>query len=644
MNKLTSTRTQLPTDYYKLPYCTPAGGPEYDSENLGEFLAGDRIENSPYKLQMKKDQYCEQLCWKNLGRGQAVSRPPTGLAKAIQNEYYNNWIVDNLSAAGKTEDDEKITTRFWQGFPVGFMKDDEAYVYNHVNIELQYHTVWGETDKYRIVRFIVQPFSIAHDYDADTDSKVTLTTAIQSCKPGTTKHTSYDLIKKAGVQPQIASGEGLFTYDVIWNENKSLAWASRWDIYLSMDGTIPPKVHWSSITATTITLTMLIVFGLSCVRHSLLRTNFGLMDTRSIDKWMLLHNDVFRPPRSSTLLLSVACGSGAQVLMTIVGLVILSVLGIVNPARRGTLLMYQIMWFVLNGFTGGYVAAKMHQTLRGTASSMVAIGVIGFYPGFLAIMYTGYALVGLSKGSTATPPFSTVLVLLVLWFGLLAPLSFLGAYVGSGTGIPLPVPTLDPAPSTRAIPPHTFLSSSTSQVYMASILPFAACFVELVAILNNVWFGVYYYGSCSFLFLVLPLVVATIGIQCALLCFLKLQQEDHEWWWSSFLNGATIGPCIFFYSARYLIMLRPSENVTFLIYFGYMAMVSVGVGLAGGFVGLITTLYMNKVLYSLIDVGAMETNATEMVPLQDSPDGPLRNVSEDQYGDQSTHTQYETFQ
>lgn len=47
VNKLTSTKTQLPYSYYSLPYCRP--GKILDSaENLGEVLRGDRIENSPY--------------------------------------------------------------------------------------------------------------------------------------------------------------------------------------------------------------------------------------------------------------------------------------------------------------------------------------------------------------------------------------------------------------------------------------------------------------------------------------------------------------------------------------------------------------------------------------------------------------------
>ena len=45
---------KIPYDYYSLPFCHPRIHEE--SENLGERLSGDRIENSLYKLNMKSPQ------------------------------------------------------------------------------------------------------------------------------------------------------------------------------------------------------------------------------------------------------------------------------------------------------------------------------------------------------------------------------------------------------------------------------------------------------------------------------------------------------------------------------------------------------------------------------------------------------------
>lgn len=46
---LTSIKTQIPYDYYSLPFCKPSKY-HLEAENLGEVLSGDRIENSVYKV------------------------------------------------------------------------------------------------------------------------------------------------------------------------------------------------------------------------------------------------------------------------------------------------------------------------------------------------------------------------------------------------------------------------------------------------------------------------------------------------------------------------------------------------------------------------------------------------------------------
>lgn len=236
----------MPLDHYSLPFCTPDGGPKMDHENLGELLSGDRIETSPYLLKMKKDMYCEHLCVANLGRPELSTAQPNKVVKAIRKEYHSNWIVDNLPAASKSENDAHIVTRYWQGFPIGFVNEDDkkAYVNNHVNIEIMYHPVEHDEDKYRIVRFTVEPFSIAYQFD-DTVAPAeksylpkvaTIKNPIASCDATKKKkHTAYEMLGATGHGPQLASGRVLFTYDVIWDENLDLKWASRWDIYLSMD-------------------------------------------------------------------------------------------------------------------------------------------------------------------------------------------------------------------------------------------------------------------------------------------------------------------------------------------------------------------------------------------------------------------------
>ena len=68
VNALTSVHTQIPKDYYRLPFCRPEGGTKMASENLGEFLTGNKIQNSPYVIQTLEETRCKKLCQITLNR------------------------------------------------------------------------------------------------------------------------------------------------------------------------------------------------------------------------------------------------------------------------------------------------------------------------------------------------------------------------------------------------------------------------------------------------------------------------------------------------------------------------------------------------------------------------------------------------
>ena len=53
VHKLSSPKTQLPYDYYSLPFCKPEEISR-QAENLGEVMSGAIIQNSPYELYMGK--------------------------------------------------------------------------------------------------------------------------------------------------------------------------------------------------------------------------------------------------------------------------------------------------------------------------------------------------------------------------------------------------------------------------------------------------------------------------------------------------------------------------------------------------------------------------------------------------------------
>jgi len=628
VNKMTSQKTLMPVDYYRLPFCQPEGGPKMDNENLGEFLSGDRIESTPYRLQMKTEMFCEQVCITNLGRAEQKGVSPNKVVRAIRKNYHNNWIVDNLSSASKMEDDKTITTRYWQGFPVGFVATDthKAYVYNHVNLEIQYHKVETEVDKYRIVRFTVEPFSIKHDFepaeDDDDDDKTAdddaeprfrvadIQNPIRSCDRHASekKHTTYDMVYGRSREPQIASGKVLFTYDVTWKENKELHWASRWDVYLSMDDAIPAKVHWLSI-ANSLVIVFVLTAMIAAILVRNLRRDYARYNKLATDEekaedleefgWKLVHADVFRPPSFSPLLMAVSCGTGTQLLCMAVLTIMFAAMGFLSPANRGALLMAQLLLYVLMGSVSGYTTARLYKTFKGKswqrATTLTALG----FPGVAFAVFFVLDMLALSQGSSDAVPFTTMIVLLVLWFGISTPLVFFGAYFGyKQDAIEFPVNTSN---IPRQIPDQPWFMGIPFTLLVGGILPFGACFVELYFILSSVWMDQYYYvfGFLLLVFLILLITCAEITV---LFTYFQLCGENYHWWWRSFCTAGSTAIYVFFYSFVYFKQLEANSFSTYMLYFGYMGLASLALFLMTGSVGVFSALWFNKTIFASIKI------------------------------------------
>ncbi|PWA39996.1 nucleotide-binding alpha-beta plait domain, Zinc finger, RING/FYVE/PHD-type [Artemisia annua] len=106
VNKLSSTKTQLPYDYYYLNYCKPKHI-QNSAENLGEVLRGDRIENSVYTFHMREELPCKVGC-----RVKLDAQSAKNFKEKIDDEYRVNMILDNLpvSVLRQRRDGSQSTT------------------------------------------------------------------------------------------------------------------------------------------------------------------------------------------------------------------------------------------------------------------------------------------------------------------------------------------------------------------------------------------------------------------------------------------------------------------------------------------------------------------------------------------------------
>merc|ERR1719389_481581 len=205
------------------------------------------------------------------------------------------------------------------------------------------------------------------------------------------------------------------------------------------------------------------------------------------------------------------------------------------------------------------------------------------YPGVVFIIFFVLNLLIWGQKSSGAVPFTTLLALLVLWFGISVPLVFLGAYVGyRRPTIELPVHTNAIA---RSIPEQPWFVQPTFACLIGGILPFGAVFTELFFIMSSIWQHQFYY-LFGFLALVLVILLITCAEISIALTYFQLTCEDYQWWWPSFFSSGTSALYVFIYSILYFgSRLQIERFVSTLLYFGYMGLISLMFFLLTGSVG-----------------------------------------------------------
>jgi len=577
VNKLTSVKTQLPYRYYTLPYCKPEVVQE-SVENLGEILEGDLIENSPYDIRMLENSTCKVLCKKAL-----TKEDKDQFRTMINDEYLVNWIVDNLPAATRyvRRGVRGGESTYMNGFPVGLERAGRYYIHNHVSFSLKYHAQAEEYEGYRIVGFEVEPHS--------------MTQAVRGGQTLCDEDVAYPVFDLD------MNEEIIYTYDVKWSSS-DIRWASRWDNYLKMAG---GQIHWFSI----LNSLMIMLFLSGMVAMILLRTlhrditkynELATAEEASEETgWKLVHGDVFRKPRHSKLL-AVSVGSGLQILGMSVVTLVFALFGILSPAHRGALLQSMMLLFTFMGIIAGYSASRLYKVFGGADWKMLTLLTAFLYPGIFFMIFFILNLFIWGQKSSGAVPFATMFALLALWFGISVPLVFLGAYFGfRKPTVDLPVRT-NQIP--RQIPAQPWYVHPIITMLIGGVLPFGSVFTELFFIMSSLWQHQFYY-----LFGFLALVLVILAVTCAeisiALTYFQLTSEDYRWWWRAFLSSASSAIYVFLYSMIYFSSrLQIEKVVSTMLYFGYMALISIIFFLLTGAIGTLASFFFVKAIYSSIKI------------------------------------------
>lgn len=529
-------------------------GAEKHKHRIGEHLAGDRRETSPYELSFNDDVEWRLLCKTTLGSAELNK-----LKEAIHNNYFFEMFIEDLPMwgyVGDFEDEDAI---------LGEMDGSHTYLFPHLHFKVGTH-------KSQIVSVTVT---------TERDRRVDITNVH---KPTTVT----------------------FSYSVEWFED-DLPWKHRMTRYA--DSRFLPgsfEIHWLSIINSFVLVLLLTAF-LTIILMRVLKNDFSRymeLDDESLEEeesgWKLIHGDVFRFPEYPVLFCA-SVGTGVQLVVATFVLLGLALTNLISTTRRGSILAGMVILYCLTCSIGSFISTRLYFQMGGKAWVRSVLFTSGLFPVPTAVVFMWVNTIALAHGSTSALPFSTIFTIVALYSLIAFPLSVVGGIAAKNYAshdFNAPTRTTKVA---REIPTEVpWYRGRFFQMIVSGFLPFSAIYIELHYIFASMWGHQIYTLFGILLFAFILLIIVTSFISVALLYF-QLAREDHRWWWSTFINAGMTGLFIYGYSFFYYFhrsgmsgMLQSS------FYFGYMSIISYAFFLMLGSAGFHLCLLFTKHIYSRV--------------------------------------------
>jgi len=609
VDQVDSRKTPVPFKFYDLPTCPQPAKQKVKGfrNSLGNRLQGHTMIPSPFQIDVRQDKGCTPLCSVSFGGKQLK-----WMRQLVDRQYRIHLALDQLPVLMRSKELNYAV----RGYPVGFkappsytgLSTDEFFLYNHLIFTISYHEDQDQFVGTRIVGFDVHPVSYKHELPEGTEfraGQVNTMSDVESCNPlevdGPVNHPSTYLPLHAG--PTGEDVEVIYSYEVNW-ESADIEWSDRWDVYLV--GSPDDDIHYFAI----VNSLMIVLFLMGAVATIMIRTLrkdiAGYNELTSLESsqeetgWKLIHGDVFRPPSSNPMLLSILVGTGSQIGVSFLLALIACVLKLLNPMKKGQTLTCIIMLYVLCGSVAGYCSSRLYKFCDAQDWKKCTILTATAFPGLLFSLFMVLNFFLGIVGAATHVSSVTILLMFLLWVCLSTPLVFIGSYYGfKAPKIEVPCKTNQIA---RIVPEQPFYTQHPYSGLLGGMLPFGSVCIELFFIMGALWLHQYYYVM-SFLVAVMLILVSTCATVSVVMTYLQYCCENHRWWWSSFLNCAMAGLYLFIYSLWFLS--TKMSLVGFLpviVYLTYMSMISIAFSLVCGSVGFYSSFWFTKTIYSAVKV------------------------------------------
>ncbi|CAJ1962871.1 unnamed protein product [Cylindrotheca closterium] len=532
------------------------------------------------------------------------------LRQLVQKRYRMHLSLDKLPMLMRSRELNYAV----KGMPVGFEAPQQyainrypenLFLYNHWRFTVTYHEDPSLFEGVRITGFDVHPVSIAHNLP-------------ESCSGNQVENNpdTYLSLPDSGTPKTVT-----FSYQIDWVQSE-LIWDDRWDVYFL--GLPDVAIHYYSMLNSVICMVVLAAVIATALIRVFRKDLAG--GTKKDNGWKHLRGDVFRKPESP-MLLSIMVGNGAHILVASLITMILNICHVINTMVTGDALTGFVFVYALTSSLGGYVSARLYKLCGGQNLKRNALLTSTVLSGSMVLVFCLFNMASDAIGSSCSDSLS-VAELILLWGCISVNLCYLGAQLGERAPcieMPANAETND---TVRPIPNSRWMKYKKLSVLICGMICFGVLYVELHFLMTAIWLNVTYLGLGYML--TVTLMVTVICAECTLcVCYYQLNSEDHEWWWTAFWNGASVGGYIGLFALNY--RFQSLELVGFysnLAYFTCMFLATVCIGMVCGSIGFLSCLWFTRTMYSAI-------NSDDTVDEDDEEISLLKDPSSE-YSDDST--------